>query len=102
MLVGVEELRTEAETVAAGIRAVSNDNSNAAYGIATVSCAVFNLKEYVCTYMHFKRIAVLCLLYTIFTCAILSLACNTALKIDLTVMYTDVSYQLWSALSAWP
>ena len=100
MLVGVEELRTEAETVAAGIRAVSNDNSNAAYGIATVSHAVFNLKEYVRTYMHFKRIAVLhvqmwvCLLYTIFTCAILSLACNTALKIDLTVMYTDGGYQL--------
>lgn len=53
------ELRSEAETVAAGIRAVSNDNSNAAYGIANVSHAVLSLndlKEYVRTHVHFKYI----------------------------------------------
>ena len=53
--------------------------------------------------MHFKRIAVLHVqmyvgLFTVrnamFTCATLSLACNTALKIDFTVLYTDGSYQL--------
>ena len=39
-LVGVGQLQSEAETIATGIRGVSNDNSNAAAGIANVSHAV--------------------------------------------------------------
>ena len=36
-LVGVEQLRSEAETIAIGIAGVSNDNTNAATSLAAVS-----------------------------------------------------------------
>ena len=36
-LVGVEQLRSEAETIAIGIAGVSNDNTNAATNLAAVS-----------------------------------------------------------------